>query len=82
MLGDGEEDVGAPSRADRVHCHLNRAESAVLEADRARQPRGQLTVDLALRSARTDRPPANQVSDILRGDRVQVLRPRWKIQIH
>jgi len=45
---------------------------AVLEADRARQARGHLAMDLALGGARADRAPGHQVGDVLRADRVQV----------
>ena len=52
------------------------AVGAVLEADRHRQARGQLAVDLALGGARADRAPADQVGDVLRRDRCRGTRSR------
>ena len=50
---------------------LDGAVGGVLEADRHRQAAGQLAVHLAFRVPRADRPPADQVAQVLRGDRVQ-----------
>jgi hypothetical protein len=46
---------------------------AVLEADRHRQARGQLAMNLALGGARADRAPRDQVGGELRRDRVEEL---------
>ena len=54
---------------------LHVAVGAVLEADRRRQPGRQFAVDLRFGGARADRPPADQVADVLRRDGVQELRP-------
>jgi hypothetical protein len=58
---------------DRVGRDLDVAIRPVLEADRRRQPRGELAVHLALRGARADRAPAHEVGDVLRADRVEEL---------
>ena len=59
--------------AHGVDRHLDVAVGPVLEADRHRQARAELAVDLALGRARADRAPANGVGDVLRGDRVEEL---------
>src|SRR5262249_27113899 len=73
LLGHGEEVVRRLRGANRVHGDAHVAVRAVLEADRAGESGGQLAVDLALGSARTDGAPGDQVRDVLRRDHVQVL---------
>ena len=53
--------------------HLDAAVGAVLEADRAAQARGELAVALALRRARADGAPGDQVGDVLRAEQVEEL---------
>ena len=60
-------------RADRVDRDLDTAVGAVLEADRHREPGAELAMDLALDGAGADRPPADGVGDVLRGDRIEEL---------
>ncbi|KAG0924900.1 hypothetical protein G6F32_013743 [Rhizopus arrhizus] len=55
----------------RVSSDLDVAIGAVLEADRARQPRGQFAVHLAFGGARTNRAPGHQVGDVLRRDHIE-----------
>ena len=73
FLAQGQEVVRHACRANRVHGNLHRPFRAVLEPDRAGQPRGQFPVHLAFRGARTDGAPAYQVRDVLRGDDVEKL---------
>src|SRR5699024_5175628 len=66
-LGVGaEEYVAGRRRAAAVDRDLHVAVGAVLEADRHRQARDQLAVDLALRGPRADRAPGDGVGDVLR----------------
>ena len=67
VLRERQEDVGMLRGADRVHGELDASAGAVLEPDRAGQPRGHLAVHLALGGARADRPPTDQVRDVLGG---------------
>src|SRR5829696_146928 len=70
---DARERVGRGSRANRVDRELDAPGRAVLEADRHRQARGKLTVDLALRRPSPDRSPRHDIGDVLRRDRVEEL---------
>ena len=81
LLGDGQEDVRPLGGADGIHRHLNVAIGAVLETHRAGQAGSQLTVNLALRGAGADGPPAHQIADILGGDGVQVFGARADAQV-
>jgi hypothetical protein len=73
VVGDAEERVRGRRGAARVHRDLDVPVGAVLEADRHRQARGELAVDLAFRGPGADRPPGHRVRDVLRGDRVEPL---------
>ncbi len=68
----GERVVGTRG-ADRVDGDLDRAVGPVLEADRHREARRELSVDLALGRAGADRAVGDEVGDVLRGDRVEEL---------
>ena len=59
--------------ADRVNRNLDVAVGAVLKADRHREARAELAVNLALGRPGADRPPGDRVGDVLRGDRVEEL---------
>jgi hypothetical protein len=59
--------------ADGIDGDLDVAVGPVLEADRHRQARAELAVDLALGRARADRAPADGIGDVLRGDRIEEL---------
>ena len=72
--------VTARCGLDSVGGYSDVAVSAVLEANRSRQARGQLAVHLALGGARPDRAPGNQVAQVLRRDHVQKLATRGKAQ--
>src|SRR5207245_2655252 len=73
LLGDAEEAMGMGHGAQGIDRDLHATVSAVLEADRHRQRRGELAVHLALGGARTDRSPRDEVGDELRRDRVEEL---------
>ncbi len=75
------EGVRAGGRSDGVDGQLDAAGGAVLEADRHREARGELPVDLALGGAGADRPPGDHVGDVLRRDRVEELTADCESQI-
>ncbi len=68
-----QKDVRMPRRFDRVHRDLHRPVGAVLESDRTRQSRRELAMDLTLGRSRADRAPADEVAEVLRRDRVEIL---------
>ena len=63
-------------RLDRIQSNPHIAVRAVLEAHRARQPRGQFPVHLRLRRACANGSPRNQVGNVLRRDHVEKLGAR------
>ena len=65
-LVDAREDLRPGGRGDGVHRHLDVSLGRVLEPDGHGEAAGQLTVDLALRGAGSDRPPAHRVGQVLR----------------
>ncbi len=71
---DGQEVVFERGRETGIGRRLDRTVGGVLEADRHRQAGGELSVHLAFRVARADRAPADQVADVLRGDRIEPFR--------
>ena len=73
LLGDRQEVMRIGGRTHRVGGDLHVAIGAVLEADRARQPRGQFAVHLAFGGARTNGAPGHQIGDVLRRDHVEEL---------
>ena len=73
LLGHGWKPVRRPGRQHRVDRGLGRPVGGVLEPDRHRQPRRELTMHLALRGARADRHPGGQVGDVLRDLRIEKL---------
>src|SRR5688572_10110384 len=73
LLGHGQEMMRMRRRADGVYGNLDVAVGAVLEADGAREARRELAVDLALGRARADRAPGDEIGDVLRRDRIEVL---------
>src|SRR5208283_2794273 len=80
-LGDGKEMMRRRGRLDCIDGDLHPAVGAVLETHRARQPRSELAMYLALGRARTDRTPGDQVGDVLRSDHVQVLGSCRQLQL-
>lgn len=68
-------------RLNRIHCDLDVAIGAVLEPYRAREARCQFAMHLRLGSACAYRAPANQVSNVLRTDHVQVFRACRQTQL-
>ena len=74
VLGDAEEVVLAERGGDAVHAGVERAVGAVLEADGRREAGGDLAVRLRLGGAGADGGPADEVADVLRGERVEHLR--------
>ena len=58
---------------DRIEGNLDAATGAILETDRRAEPRRQLTVNLALGRAGSNRSPGDQVGDILGADGVEKL---------
>ena len=67
MMLEGGREAG-------VGCRLDRTVGGVLEADWHRHARRELAMHLAFGVASADRTPANQVADVLRGDRVKPFR--------
>ena len=65
--------MGLGRRQHGVQGDLQIAVGAVLEADRTGQTAGQFAVGLALGGARADGAPGNQVTEVLRRDRVERL---------
>ncbi|ABA52352.1 hypothetical protein BURPS1710b_A0311 [Burkholderia pseudomallei 1710b] len=70
-LRHAHERVARARRDDRVGRDLHAAVGAVLEADRAAQPRRELPVALALGRARADRAPGDQIRDVLRAQQIE-----------
>ena len=66
---------------DGVHRDLYVAVGAILEADRHRQPRGELAVHLALDGARADRTPAHEVGEELPERRVEEFGARRQAEL-
>ena len=79
-LGHAHERMRRRGRHQRVGGHLHAAVGAVLEADRAAQARRELAVALALGGARADRPPGDQVADVLRAQQVEEFGARRQAQ--
>src|SRR5207237_2785341 len=75
FLGERWEQVSAARSLYRVHGHLNVTVCAVLDADRHRQTRRQLSVYLAFRVAGSDRTPANEAGIELAKGRIERLGP-------
>src|SRR6185437_6484323 len=59
------------SGADRIYGNSDIPVRAVFESDRARQTRSELAMHLAFSRARADRPPCNQIADVLRRNHVE-----------
>ena len=71
LFGDAQEAVRMGGRAHRVDRDLHPAVGAVLESDRHRQARRQLSMNLTFSRARPDGAPAHEIGDELGGDRVE-----------
>ena len=71
---DGQEMMLEGGREAGVRCRLDRTVGGILEADRHRHARSELAMHLAFGIASADRTPADQVADVLRGDRVKPFR--------
>src|SRR5471030_5691 len=67
--------------ADRVNGDAGIAISTIFETNRTRQGRGHLAVDLTFGGTRTNRTPANQVSDILADHHIQEFGGGWHPQL-
>src|SRR6266511_931657 len=72
-FGYRQEVVRRGGCLDGIDRDLHSAVGAVLEPDRTRQARRELTVNLAFGGACHDRPPRDQIGDVLRGDHIEVL---------
>src|SRR6266481_5586214 len=59
-----------------IHRYLHVSAGAVLKSHRARQPRRQLAMHLALGRTRANRGPTDKISDVLRGHWIDELRGR------
>ena len=81
LLGDTHERVWVRSRAHRVDCDADRAIGTVLETDRERYTRHELTVKLRLGRACTDGTPGDQVGEVLRRDGIEELRADGNAQL-
>src|SRR5262249_50326349 len=75
FLGKRREQVSAARGLYRVHGHPDVTVCAVLDADRHRQTRRQLSVYLALRSAGPDSTPADEIRIELAECRIEKLGP-------
>ena len=71
-LGHRQKVVRCGGCLDRVDRDTDVAVGAILETDRARQPRSQLPMRLRFRGARTNRAPGDQVGEVLWRDQVKV----------
>ena len=79
-LGHAHESMRGLGGQNGIAGHLHATVGAVLEAHRAAQTAGQLAMALALRGARTNRAPADQVADELRRQQIQEFRARRQAQ--
>ncbi|MNH35321.1 hypothetical protein D3C79_959940 [compost metagenome] len=70
-FGHRQETVRRAGRVDGVNRHFDGAVGTVLETNRARQAGRQLAVYLGFRGTCTDRAPAHQIRQVLRGDHVE-----------
>ena len=75
-LGHRQEMVGARCRTNCVNRDLQAPIGRVLEPHRARQSGSQFAVHLALGCTGTNRPPSDNIRDILRTDQIQVFSGR------
>ena len=75
FLGERRKKVSAARGLYPVHSHLDVTVRAVLDADRHRQTRRQLSVYLALRGAGSDRTPADEIRIELAKGRIEKLGP-------
>ncbi len=80
-LGHRQEMMRRGRGLDRVDGDLDVAVGAVLEADRAREPRRELAVHLALGGARADRAPRDEIREVLRRDHVEILGAGRQIEL-
>lgn len=71
LLCDREEVVVHGGGADGVDGNVDVAVGAVFEAHGDRKTRGELTVDLRFRGAGTDGAPRDEITNVLRGNRVE-----------
>lgn len=76
-LGDGEEVVRMLDRANRIDCDIESAVGTVLEANRERQTRGKLTVELRLGGPCAYSSHTQHVSEELRRDSVEHFASKW-----
>ena len=77
--------MGLPGGEHRLGSDPDVAVGAVLETDRAGEPRGQFAVHLALGRAGPDGTPAHEVGDVLRRDHVEKLaagRQAERVDLH
>ena len=72
-LSDRQEMVWLRRGFHCVNRDLDVAIGTVLKTNRARQARGELTMDLALCCTRTNSTPGHEVRNVLRRDHVQEL---------
>ncbi|MNP32179.1 hypothetical protein D3C76_1253460 [compost metagenome] len=72
-FGHRQEAVRRTGSIDCINGHFHGPVGAVFEPDRARQAGCQLAVNLRFRGTRTNRAPAHQISQVLRGDHIQKL---------
>lgn len=73
LLGDTHEVVRARGGADGINGDLHGTRRAVLEADGAREARGELSVQLGLGGAGPDGAPRDGVGGVLRRDGIEEL---------
>ena len=80
-LGHRQEMVRRRCRMNRVDRDANVAVRSVLEAHGAGESRRELPMHLALRGARADGAPCDQVGDVLRRDHVEVLGSGGQLEV-
>ena len=76
-----EEGLGLGCRPDRVDGGLDAAVRAILEAEGHRQAGRHLPVGLRFGGPGPDSAPAEEVGDVLRGDRIEHFRRRRQTEI-
>mmetsp|Transcript_2453 Transcript_2453/g.4920 ORF Transcript_2453/g.4920 Transcript_2453/m.4920 type:complete len:266 (-) Transcript_2453:289-1086(-) len=78
LFCDGQERMRVLGRATGVHGNLNGPCSSILEANRARETRRKLTMNLTLRRTCSNSTPRDKVPNKLRREGIQELDTSWQ----
>src|SRR5690349_13347905 len=73
ILVDAEKMVWSRGRYDCIRRNANVAVGSVLETDRGRRARCEFAMHLALGRARADRAPTDEITNVLRRNRIEQL---------